>query len=90
MTREGELPVDAKGEEKKLPKDAVIYNIPGAAKVTLSLAGRTLWSEEVDCAQFGVQFGLQPSLFSDKKARSFATFDPATGALRQIGESDAE
>ena len=90
VTREGELPVDAKGEEKKLPKDAVIYNIPGAAKVTLSLAGKTLWSEEIDCAQFGVQFGLQPSLFSDKKARSFATFDPATGALRQIGEADAE
>lgn len=76
VTREGELPVDAKGEEKKLPKDAVIYNIPGAAKITLSYAGKTLWSGEVECAQYGVQFGLAPTLFSDKKARSFATFNP--------------
>lgn len=90
VTREGQLPVDAKGEEKKLPKDAVIYNIPGAAKVSLTLKGKTLWSEEIDCAQFGVQFGLQPSLFSEKKSRSYATFNPTTGALEQIGETDAE
>jgi len=88
VSREGEIPVDTKGEEKKLPKDAVIYNIPGAAKVTLSLAGKTLWSGEVECAQFGVQFGLQPSLFSDKKSRSYATFNPATGALVKIAETD--
>lgn len=90
ITREGELPVDSKGEEKKLPKDAVIYNIPGAAMVTLSYKGKKLWSDEVDCAQFGTKFGLQPALFSDKKARSFATFNPATGALVEIGEADAE
>lgn len=86
ITREAELPLDAKGEEKKLPKDAVMYNIPGAAQITLSLAGKTLWSEEVECAQYGMQFGLQPSIFSDKKARSSATFNPATGAIVNILE----
>lgn len=90
VTREPEIPVDAKGEEKKLPKDAVMYCIPGAAEVSLSLDGEKLWSDEVECAQFGVRFGLQPTLFSDKKSRSFATFNPVNGALVQIGEINAD
>lgn len=84
-TQEGALPVDAKGEVKKLPKDAIAYNIPGAAKVTLSYKGKNFFSEEFDMAQFGVVFGLNPLLFSDKKAPSYAVFDPTTGALREIG-----
>lgn len=90
VTHRGELPEDSKGEVKKLPKDAVIYNIPGAAQVTLTHKGTELWSGEVECAQLGVQFGLQPSLFSDKKSRSFAIFNPATGALVEIADVDAE
>lgn len=86
VTREGEMPVDARGEEKKLPKDAVMYNLPGAAKVTLTCGSETLWSGETEFAQFGTQFGLQPSLFSDRKSRSYATFNPATGALVKIAE----
>lgn len=81
-----ELPVDAKGDEKKLPKDAVIYNIPGRANVKISFKGSTLWNEAGDYAQYGIQFGLAPNLFSDKKARSYAVFDTSTGALREIGE----
>lgn len=81
----GKLPVDAKGEEKKLPKDAVIYNVPGSARLKLTFQGRTLLSQDFDMAQFGLQFGLSPDLFTDKKSPSFAVFDPATGALREIG-----
>lgn len=84
------LPVDAKGEEKKLPKDAIMYNIPADTKVALSLKGNTLWSGNVPCAQFGMQFGLAPSLFNDKKNRSYAVFNPATGAVVEIGTLDAE
>ena len=86
ITREEELPLDAKGKEKEVPKDAVMYNIPGAARITLSLAGRQLWADEVECAQYGVKFGLQPSLFSDKKSPSYAVFNPATGAIVTIAE----
>jgi len=86
VTHKGELPVDSKGEEKKYPKDGVAYVIPGTARITLSTQGRTLWSGDVDCSQFGVVFGLQPSIFSDRKGRSFATFNPATGAVEEIGE----
>ena len=81
-----QLPTDDKGETKKLPKDAVMYRIPGTAKVTLSLNGKRLWSREGEYAQYGVDFGLQPTLFSDRRARSYAIFDMATGALKEIGE----
>lgn len=86
VTRRGEMPVDDKGDEKKVPRDAVIYNIPGAATVSLSHSGKTLWSGDLECSQYGIQFGLQPTLFSDRKARSYAVFDPATGALVKIAE----
>lgn len=85
ITNEGELPVDAKGEEKKMPKDAVAYCVPGAAEISLSYQGKNLFSKEFEIAQFGVVFGLDPQLFSDKKAPSYAVFDPATGALKEIG-----
>lgn len=90
ITSEGELPIDAKGEEKKLPKDAVIYNVPGTAKISLSLLGSTLYTGETEFSQFGLQFGLAPTLFSDKKEKSFAIFDPVTGALRELGVAGEE
>lgn len=86
VLREGALPVDAKGEEKKLPKDAVIYNVPGTARISLESLGETLYSGEMEFSQFGVQFGLNPQLFSAKKGRSYAEFNPVTGALEKIGE----
>lgn len=85
ITNEGALPVDSKGEEKKLPKDAVAYCVPGAAEIEISFQGNTLWAEEVELAQFGVVFGLNPSVFTDKKEPSYAVFDPATGALKELG-----
>lgn len=82
---QAKMPLDSKGEEKKLPKNAVIYNLPGSAMVTISSLGRNLYEEEVPMAQFGTTFGLDPSLFTDKKEPSFATFDPVTGALLELG-----
>lgn len=86
--REPELPVDVKGETKKLPKDAVMYVIPGSAKISLSLSGEKLYEKDFDFAQFGIRFGLSPTLFTDKKAPSYAVFDTATGAIREIGEDE--
>lgn len=84
-TNQASIPVDAKGETKKLPKNAIIYNIPGSAQVTLSTLGKTLFEKEFQMAQMGMTFGLDPTLFTDKKEPSFAVFDPVTGALLKIG-----
>lgn len=89
VTGRPEIPVDAKGEEKKLPKDAVIYNIPGTASISITTLGSTLYEKEFEFPQFGVKFGLAPALFSAKKNRSYAIFNPVTGSLVEIGE-DAE
>lgn len=85
VIEEGEMPVDSKGEEKKLPKDAVMYNIPGVAELTLSHEGSELFQKEFMMSQFGIQFGLNPNIFTDKKEPSYAVFDPATGALKELG-----
>lgn len=88
--KEAELPVDANGVEKKLPKDAVVYALPGSATVSVSMPGRELCSGAFQIAQFGTTFGLSPAVFTDKKAPSYAIFNPATGALETIAEIKAE
>lgn len=88
ITAEGELPADSNGNPKQLPKDAVRYCIPGSALVTLTADGRSLFSKEFDFSQFGVEFGLNPSLFTDKKEPSYAIFSPVTGALLEIGSAE--
>lgn len=85
VTDRGELPVDSKGEAKKMPKDAVAYCVPGAAVISVSSKGKEYFSKEFEIAQLGVVFGLNPELFSDKKSPSYAVFDPCTGALKEIG-----
>lgn len=86
ILNQAKLPVDAKGVEKKLPKNAVIYNLPGSAQITLTSLGKKLFDKEIQFSQFGTQFGLDPSLFTDKKEPSFAIFDPVTGALVEVGK----
>ena len=39
-------------------------------------------------AQAGVVFGLDPKLFTDKRAPSKALFDPTTGALVELGPAN--
>ena len=85
VTEEAELPMDSKGEEKKLPKDAVMYCIPGTAELSLSYIGTNLYQKEYPMSQFGMLFGLNPAIFTDKKEPSYAVFDPSTGAVLEIG-----
>lgn len=82
---EAEIPLDSKGEAKKLPKDAVMYCIPGSADISVSLKGNTLSQATFNISQFGMLFGLNPSIFTDKKEPSYAIFNPATGALEDLG-----
>lgn len=84
------VPLDLKGEPKKLPKNAVIYNIPGSAKLTISALGNNLFEKEFQMSQFGTTFGLDPTLFSDKKSPSYAIFDPITGGLLEIGSMSSK
>ena len=81
----GELPEDAAGEPKKFPKDGIVYALPGSALISVYTDDAKLFSKEFEFAQFGTKFALAPTLFTDKKAPSFARFNPVTGALLEIG-----
>ena len=85
IVEEPQLPVDSKGEEKKIPKDAVMYCLPGVANLTFSYGGKNLFQKQYQISQFGTTFGLNPSIFTDKKEPSYAVFDPVTGALLELG-----
>lgn len=83
LTR-GELPVNEKGEVKKFPKGGVAYTIPGTAKVTLTFEGGKIAEADVDLAQAGATFGLDPRIFTDRKVPSFVEFSPVTGAITRL------
>lgn len=85
IEQEGEMPVNEKGEEKRFPKGGVAYAIPGSANVAVTWHGRDLWTGTVPMAQFGVVFGLDPGMFTDKKAPAYLLLDPVTGAIRELG-----
>lgn len=82
---QGKLPVNEKGEVKKFPKGGVAYRIPGTAEVTLQVGNKVLVDKEFDVAQYGVVFGVDPSVFTNKKAPSYLHFNPHTGAIRELG-----
>lgn len=81
----GEIPLDEKGLEKQLPKGAVMYKIPGKAQISISHNGEEWFNDVFDIAQFGVDYGLNPTLFTDKKAPSYVKFHPSTGGIMEIG-----
>lgn len=81
----GKLPLNEKGEAKKFPKGGLAYTIPGRARITIGYEGRTIAVAELPIAQLGVTFGLDPTLFTDKKAPATAAFDASTGALLKLG-----
>ena len=85
VTERGTLPRNEKGEEKKFPKGGLAYRIPGAANVKALVGGQTVWSGNVEIAQYGIVFGLDPSIFSDKKAPAYVIFDSTTGAIKELG-----
>lgn len=84
LTR-GKLPVNERGEEKKFPKGGVAYNIPGSARISLSFNGATIGQQDFDIAQLGEVFGIDPALFTDKKAPAYLEFSPITGGIVKLG-----
>lgn len=85
VTEHATLPLNEKGEQKRMPKNAVAYSIPGTARVTVSYRDRVLATANVQLSQAGVVFGLDPDLFSDKKAPSRLQLSPVTGAVVLLG-----
>lgn len=81
----GALPVNDKGVTKSFPKGGVAYRIPGTGLVSVSFDGKTLVGGTYDVAQYGVVFGLDPSLFTSRKSPSYLHFNPLTGAIRELG-----
>lgn len=85
MRKRGQLPVNEKGEVKRFPKGGLAYRIPSTAIITTEYMGQTKSSNEIDIPQYGVVFGLDPTLFTDKKAPAYVIFNPLTGAIVEIG-----
>lgn len=81
-----QMPLDLKGEPKAMPKNAVAYALPGTASVSLEWRGEQVCSRQLDFAQLGCVFGLDPKLFTDRRKPSMAVFNPATGALVSVTE----
>jgi len=84
VTSHGEIPLDDKGQQKPFPKNGVAYNIPGTASFAITFDGDKLASIELPIAQLGVAYGVDPKMFTDRKAPAMATFDPATGAITSL------
>ncbi len=85
IVERGEYPVDNKGNIKSVPKGAIAYTIPGKANVLIKYNKNELINTDMNIAQLGVVFGLDPALLTHKKEPSYVIFDPVTGAINAIG-----
>ena len=90
VTERGKLPVNEKGEVKKYPKGGVAYRIPGTASISIVFDGTKVYEKSMPVAQFGVVFGLDPVMFTDKKAPAYLIMDPVTGGIRELGNVEAK
>lgn len=67
ITEEGELPIDNKGNIKKMPKNAVAYAIPGKAEVILS-DGKKCFSKRIYQSHNSVSYSDWILLYSPTKS----------------------
>ncbi len=88
VTAKGELPLTDKGEPRKFPKGGLAYRIPGTADVSIMFDGGKIQSQVFKIAQLGVVYGLDPGIFTDKKAPAYVRFDPLTGGIVETGTKD--
>jgi len=90
VNERGELPVNEKGEVKRFPKGGMAYRVPGRAEVSVNSLGRNLFDKEMEFSQYGVVFGLDPDIFTNKKSPAYVVFSPVTGGIREIGTKSNE
>lgn len=67
----------------------IVYNLPGMANVEISTVNRQLLKQDVPLAQFGTTDQLPANLFN-KETRTSVEFHPATGAIRQLQNTNNE
>lgn len=85
ITSRGKMPLNDNGEEKEFPKGGVAYCIPGTASLEIDYNGKAFWEGSIDAAQYGITFGLDPKMFTDKKAPAYLLLNPVTGAIKELG-----
>ena len=86
VAERGQLPVnEATGLVKTFPKGGIAYRIPGKAKVAVEYDGQKVYEKTIDMAQYGVVFGIDPSMITNTKAPAYVVFDPLTGAIKELG-----
>lgn len=79
------MPLNAKGQEIEIPRDAFIYALPGKVNISVEYDHTVMASASVDMAQYGIKYGIKPNTFTEKKSPSYAIFDPSTGAIIELG-----
>lgn len=85
IVEKGVIPANEKGEAKPFPKNGVAYTVPGTAEVAISFRGKKIANQQVELAQLGVAYGLDPKIFVEKKSPAFLLFNPATGGISTLG-----
>lgn len=79
------MPLNAKGQVVEIPRDGFIYCMPGKVDVNVEWDGQSVAQAQVEMAQYGIKYGLKPNTFTEKKEPAYAIFDPATGAIVELG-----
>lgn len=87
ITERPSLPRNSKGETVAIPEGGFIFCLPASVTITVSDLSDTLARIDTEMAQYGVVNGLKPNTFTDKKAPAYAIFNPATGAIMELGSS---
>lgn len=85
IDEKGQTPTDEKGVELAMPKGAVAYRVPGRATISLEYDGKERARKSFEVAQLGIVFGLDPKVFTNKKAPAFLIFNPLTGGIDTLG-----
>ncbi len=83
ITERGRMPENEKGAVIPFPKNGVAYCIPGKADVKIDFDGKSFYNERLPFAQFGVDYGMDPSAFTNKKSPVAIKLNSATGALME-------
>ena len=83
ITERGHMPENDKGETIPFPKNGVAYCIPGKADIKIKYDGKELFNQRLPFAQFGVDYGMDPSAFTNKKTPVGIKLNGSTGAIME-------